>query len=137
MVATYGTLATLAGFPMEVTIDRRGASTPAETGFITARTFRKNVAAATWSNSGGVSTRATAGQPQTRTWRLLFGPTDFSALLASFDAAMGAALPLLWTPPPPDDAGGAIPVRFVSGTLRVRRGPGPVYQAEAEIEEYV
>ena len=122
MTTTYGTLSTIAGEPIEVRLVRRGASSDRETGFVASRTLRANVSRQT-------------GRPETRVWRLTFGPEDFPGLLAKFDAARGAALPLLWTPPTPDDAQGAVPVRFVSGTLRVRKGPGLYYEAECELEE--
>lgn len=121
MTTTYGTLSTLAGFPVEVRLVRRGQSSPRASGFVASRTLRANVS-------------RQSNQPQTRVWKLTFGPEGFTALLAAFDAAKGSALPLSWTPPPPDD-GAAIPVRFVDDSLRVRQGPGVVYSAECELEE--
>jgi hypothetical protein len=121
VTTTYGTLSTIAGFPVEVRLSRRAASSPRASGFVASRTLRANVSRQT-------------NQPQTRAWSLTFGPENFTALLAAFDAAKGAALPLSWTPPPPDD-GAAIPVRFVQDSLRVQHGPGPLYSAEVELEE--
>lgn len=122
MTTTYGTLTAVAGFPVRVELVRRGGSSPAESGFVASRTFRANVSRQT-------------NQPQTRMWRLVFGPEGFASLLATFDAAKGAALPVSWTPPPPYSAGGAIPVRFLSGTLRRRMFPGGRSECEVELEE--
>lgn len=122
MTTTYGTLSVLAVFPVTVDLVRRGASSERVRGNVKSRTLRENVSRQT-------------GKPETRVWRLTFGPESESSLLASFDAAKAAALPLSWTPPPPDDSGGAIPVRFVEDSLVIRRGPGPVYSSEVMLEE--
>ncbi|MEK9736616.1 MAG: hypothetical protein VW239_04770 [Candidatus Nanopelagicales bacterium] len=122
MTTTYGTLSSVAGFPVRVELIRRGGSSPAESGFAASRP----VGAEFW---------RPPGLPQAGEWRLSFGPDGFTALLASFDAAKGAALPLAWTPPPPYDGGGAIPVRFLSGTLRRRMYPGGRSECEVELEE--
>ena len=121
MTTTYGTLSGVAPFPVEVALVRRGAASPRETGFVATRTLRANVS-------------RQSNQPQTRAWRLTFGPTGWTSLLAAFDAGLGAALPLSWTPPPPDDAA-PIPVRFVSGTLKRSMRPGGHSFSEVEIEE--
>ena len=123
MTTTYGSLTAIYGFPEEVRLVRRGLSTPSESGFVTSRTLRQNVSRQT-------------GQPQTRVWRVTFGPDGAASVLTPFDSARGAALPILWTPPPPDDGGGQIPVRFLSGTLRELRGPSPhVRRMTVELEE--
>lgn len=121
MTTTYGTLSTIAGFPVEVELVRRSAQTAPESGFVARRTLRDNVS-------------RQSGKPETRLWRLTFGPESFSGLLTQWRNAKGGALPLSWTPPPPDD-GTAIPVRFLDGSLRVRHGPGNVYSAESMLEE--
>lgn len=122
MTTTYGTLSSIAGFPVEVALVRRGASSDSSTGQVARRQLRS-------------SASRQSSKLETRVWRLTFGPEDFPTLLASFNAAKGGALPLTWTPPPPYDAGGAIPVRFVDDSLRVQKGPGVVYSCECELEE--
>ena len=121
MTTTYGTLSTIPGFPVDVRLVRRGAQSPAESGQVARRQFRS-------------SASRQSSKLETRVWRLTFGPEDLPALLATFDAALGQARAVSWTPPPPDD-GAAIPVRFVDGTLRVRKGPGVLYEADVELEE--
>ena len=119
-----GTITTIAGFPVEVTLARRGAASASDTGQVARRQFRS-------------SASRNSSKYETRTWRLTFGPEAFSTLLASFDAGLGGALPLTWTPPPPDN-GAAIEVRFVDNSLRVSRGPGPaIYAAQCELEEVI
>jgi hypothetical protein len=121
VTTTYGTLSAVAGFPVDVRLVRRAVSTPAASGFVTARTLRANVS-------------RQSNQPQTRVWRLTFGPV-IDTLLTAWRAAKGAALPLTWTPPAPDDSA-PIPVRFVADTLRVSYGPVPgIAYAEVELEE--
>lgn len=122
MTLTYGTLSNVAGFPVAVRLDRRGESSDRAAGFVASRTLRENVSRQT-------------DRPENRIWHLTFGPDGRAALLTAWAAAKGGALPLSWTPPPPDD-GAAIPVRFVSGTLRMVQGPGPeLFEAEVELEE--
>jgi hypothetical protein len=121
VTVTYGTLSFVPGFPVEVEVVRAGISTEPESGFVATRTLRANVS-------------RQSNQPQTRTWRVQLGPDGLAQLRSERAAAKGGALPLSWTPPPPDD-GAAIPVRFLDGTLRVRREPGALFRAEVELEE--
>lgn len=117
MTTTYGTLSGVAPFPVECEIVRRGVYGNRESGFVATRTLRANVS-------------RQSNQPQTRRWRMQFT----TEMLTAFDAARGAALPLSWTPPAPDNAS-AIPVRFASGTLRRQVRPGGVSSWEVELEE--
>lgn len=123
MTTTYGTLSTIPVFPVSVTLVRRGASTPSVDGSVVSRRFRS-------------SASRQSSKFETRMWRITFGPEGEAGLLATFDAARGSALPVLWTPPAPDD-GAAIPVRFVDDSLRIRRGPGALFEADVEIEEVI
>lgn len=124
MTTTYGTLSVAVGFPCEVELVRYGGSSPADSGFVAARQFRRNVS-------------RQSGKAETRVWRFTVGPLDYTSLLSTFNAAKGGALPVLWTPPPPDD-GAAIPVRFLSGgTLKTRHHPGGQAYTEVELEEVV
>lgn len=123
MTTTYGTITTIPLFPVEVRLVRTGGSTPSVDGAVVRRQFRS-------------SASRQSGKLETRVWRLTFGPEGEAGLLASFDAGLGSALPLSWTPPPPDD-GAAIPVRFVDDSLRIRRGPGVWFEAECEFEEVI
>ena len=122
MTTTYGTLSVVAGFPVRVEVLRRGVSTDREGGFVVSRTLRANVS-------------RQSGQPQTRTWRIQLGPDGLTALRTARASAKGGALPLSWTPPAPDDSAGAVPVRFVDGTLRVRMGSAGMFESEVELEE--
>jgi len=120
VTTTYGTLSGVIGFPVEVELVRDMRSTDSETGMVAFRNVRENVS-------------RQSGQPQTRVWRVVFGPDGLSSLLAAFDAAKGDALPLEWTPPAPDNS--AIPVRFMEGTLRVQKRGGSQFRAEVMLEE--
>lgn len=115
------TLSTIAVFPVDVTLVSRAAQTESDGGAVVRRRLRS-------------SASRYSGKYETRVWRLTFGPTDEAALLATWDAALGSALPVLWTPPPPDEAA-EIEVRFVENSLRIRKGPGAMYEAEVELEE--
>lgn len=122
MTTTYGTLSIAADFPVDVTLVRRGGATPSVDGAVVRRQFRSSASRQT-------------GKLETRVWRLTVGPDGEAALLASFDAARGSALPLSWQPPAPYEAGGTVPVRFVDDSLRIQRGPGAVFRASFELEE--
>lgn len=103
MTATFGTLAIPVPFGVQVDYHRRGASSPASGGFVAARQLRSSV-----SRQGNLA--------RTRTWDVLFKDVDSTerdAVLAAQASGLGGALPISWTPPPPDDAA-AIPVRFTS-----------------------
>lgn len=120
MTTTYGTLSGVIGFPVEVELVRSIKATEPETGMVASRNVRENVS-------------RQSGQPQTRVWRVVFGPDGFTSLLAAFDAAKGDALPLEWTPPAPDNV--ALPVRFMEGSLRVQKRSGGQFRAEVMLEE--
>lgn len=121
MTQTYGTLSTIPIFPVEVRLVRTGGSTPSRDGAVVRRQFRSSASRQT-------------GKLETRVWQLTFGPEGEAGLLAAFDAGKGSALPLDWEPPPPYD-GATIPVRFLDDSLRIRRGPGVLFEAECELEE--
>ena len=127
MTTTYGTLALAPGFPTRVTVLRRGASTPAASGMVASRQLRTAV-----SRQGG--------QAATRTWEVEFkdmGTADRDALLAAFDAGMGGALPILFTPPPPDEAA-QVPVRFADDDLVIEYGRSALHHgARVVLEEVI
>lgn len=116
MTATFGTLTIPVPFGGTVDYHRRGSVSPASGGFVAARQLRSSV-----SRQGLLA--------RTRTWEVLFRDVDSTerdAVLNAQGAALGGALPISWTPPPPDD-GAAIPVRFVSdeegvSTIAVEHG---------------
>lgn len=120
MTTTYGTLSGVIGFPVEVELVRDVRATDRETGLVAFRNMRENVS-------------RQSGQPQTRVWRVVFGPDGLQSLLDAFDAGKGAALPLTWTPPAPDNS--AIPVRFLGDVLRVEKRSGGQFRAEVMLEE--
>ena len=122
MTTTYGTLSTIPDFPVEVELVRRGGSTDPALASLRSRQFRSSASRQT-------------GKYETRVWRVRFSVEGLAALLATFDSALGA-LPVTWTPPPPDDSA-AIPVRFIGDGINVEYGPGNNYTATAEIEEVI
>lgn len=126
MTQTYGSLSVIFGFPAECTLVRRGASSPASTGFVGSRQFQSSVS-------------RQSGEAAVRTWRLAFkalSSTERDSLLSTFNAAMAGALPILITPPPPDD-GSQVPVRFPDAiTIEYDRSAN-VYRASVECEEVI
>lgn len=123
MTTTYGTLSVIATFPVRVALAKRSLSVDPEGGAVQRRTLRSSVSRQT-------------NKLETRTWTLELGPDDLTALLTAFTNAKGSALPLSWTPPPPDD-GSAVPVRFRDDSLKVRRLPGGQYQATVAVTEVI
>lgn len=130
MTTTYGTLSIPVPFGAQVEYHRRGASTPASGGFVAARQLRSSV-----SRQGNLA--------RTRTWDVTFRDVDSTerdAVLNAEAAALGGALPILWTPPPPDDAA-AIPVRFLSdedgaSTIYVEHGScAQLFDVRCQLEE--
>lgn len=121
-VTTFGSNATHYGGG-DLELVRRGISSPAESGFVVSRQTRSSAARLT-------------GRKETRSWTVYFGPlsqAEYDDVLTSWRSACGAALPILWTPPPPDDV--QIPVRCLNDTLRVQKSSGPKYEIEMTYEE--
>lgn len=126
MTTTYGTLSITPGFPAGCEIVRRGASSPASSGFVVSRQFQTAVS-------------RNSGEAKTRTWTLNFktmSSVERDSLLASFDSALAGALPILVTPPPPDD-GSAIPVRMTDAITIEYDRSAQVYRARVDVEEVI
>jgi hypothetical protein len=127
VTATVATLTALAGFPVEVEVIRRGASTPASGGFVTGRQLRSSVSRE--------SMRA-----ETRRWTVQFKNLSLAekdAVLAARRTALGGVHPVAWEPPPPDD-GATIPVRFLGDVLTVQfQRSTHCYTITAELEEAI
>lgn len=132
MTTTYGTLSIPVPFGATVDYHRRGAVSPASGGFVAARQLRSSV-----SRQGNVA--------RTRTWDVTFRDVDSTerdAVLAAQAAALGGALPISWTPPPPDDSA-AIPVRFVDdadgmSTVFVSHGScAQLFDVRCRLEEVI
>lgn len=127
MTTTYGTIALSPAFPTRVEVLRRGASSPAASGFVASRQLRTAV-----SRQGG--------QAATRTWEVEFkdmGTTERDALLAAQAQGLGAVLPLLFTAPPPDEAS-PIPVRFLEDKITIEYvRSAKCFRARVPFEEVV
>jgi hypothetical protein len=125
VTTTYGTLSVVCGFPAEAELVRRCGSSPADSGFVASRQFNSSVS-------------RQSGRAEVKVWRVRF-PTltneDLVSLLTAFEDAQGDALPISWTPPVPHNT--AHPVRFLTGSLRVRRFSGSRSEAEVELEECI
>lgn len=129
MTQTYATLSVIYGFPAKCTITRRGASSSPEFGAIASRQFQSS------------ASRNSPNRAETRTWEVQFKDltsSELDALVAARDLALGAALPILWTPPPPDDAFGAIPVRFMEDEFEYEHvGGARNFNATGVFEEVI
>lgn len=130
MTATFGALSIPVPFGATVEYHRRGALSPASGGFVAARQLRSSV-----SRQGNLA--------RTRTWDVEFRDVDSTerdAVLTAQGAALGGALPISWTPPPPDDAA-AIPVRFIDdedgvSTISVEHGScAQLFDVRCRLEE--
>lgn len=126
MTQTYGSLTLVKGFPTEVSVVRRGVSTPAASGFVAARQLHSSV-----SRQGG--------QAAVRTWTVEFkqmGTTDRDALLTAFRNALAGALPIDFTPPPPDD-GATVPVRMTDEIVIEYDRSARAFRARITLEEAI
>lgn len=126
MTVTYGTLNVVIGFPVRCIEKRRGATSPASSGFVAGRQLQTAVS-------------RQSGQARTRSWELHIGPmgvSDRDSLLSSFDAAKAGALPILLTPPPPHDAA-PIPVRLADSLTIEYVKSARAFQARVEAEEVI
>ena len=130
MTATFGTLSIPVPFGAQVDYHRRGAASPASGGFVAARQLRSSV-----SRQGNLA--------RTRTWEVTFRDVDSTerdAVLNAQASGLGGALPISWTPPPPDDAA-AIPVRFIddaegASTIFVDHGScAQLFTVRCQLEE--
>lgn len=130
MTTTFGTLSIPVPFGGTVDYHRRGAVSPAAGGFVAARQLRSSV-----SRQGNLA--------RTRTWDVTFRDVDSTerdAVLTAHASGLGGALPISWTPPPPDD-GAAIPVRFIddedgSATVTVEHGScAQLFDVRCRLEE--
>lgn len=126
MTTTYGTIGPLVvAWGSRGTSFRRAGASPAASGQVARRQFQ--------SSASRQSSRS-----EVRSWELDIvdmGATERADLLADFDAGCGQALPMLWTPPAPHDAGGDIPVRFVDPELTFVEGPPGRWRARVKLEE--
>lgn len=112
-------------FPVAVQEMRRAVSTPQDTGQVVRRQVQSSVSR----NSNRASLRQ---------WQVTWGPitvAEKTSILSVFDAAMGRAFQITWTPP--GLSAGAIPVRFMSDALDIRHIQGKLYSISAALEEVI
>jgi len=106
-VSEFCTLSALIPFPVQVTTVRRSVSTDITSGYAATRRLQS-------------SHSRNTGRPERRRWRLqldLHGATEAASVESTFLEAAGVGLPVDWEPPKESQA---IPVKFVSNTLRER-----------------
>lgn len=124
MTDTVATLTTAPWFDVVTTHRRRAVATPASTGHL----VRRQVQSSTSRNSSEIEIRVWGVE-----WKVTT-PTEKAHILSCFNAAIGRAFPISWTPP---GVSVALAVKFVDDILDIEHIGGQTYRIRTTLEEVI